>query len=211
MQFAHSPSKKMSRMQKCDRQSGDEIVPTVCEHSRAQAATKECKHAEERSINCQQEHGAYAFISVRGAEHQGGKHDASHSGAARPSSELTLQIAAKYQLFSDADQKAQKCPTRNFPGVGGCNCRDRTRCLLLRFVGREGLSGMRGRAQMFHRILDAQPDKGDCSEHHKRPNPECKRNDQVETDGAKVTRYGAEERTQRNLPEPQSKGNPTHH
>ena len=66
--FAHSSSQKMTRMERRDGQTGDEIMPTVRENSGAQTATKESEHAEERAIYREQKHISNAFVSMRSAK-----------------------------------------------------------------------------------------------------------------------------------------------
>ena len=57
-------SEKMSRMEKRDGQSGNEIVPAVRKNSSAQTAAKESEQAEERAVDCEQKHASHTFVSM---------------------------------------------------------------------------------------------------------------------------------------------------
>src|ERR1039458_1567312 len=65
-----STSNDVTRMEKCERQSSDEIVPAMRKNSGAQASSKKSKQAEERTEDREQKHAPHTFIPMRTAEDQ---------------------------------------------------------------------------------------------------------------------------------------------
>src|SRR5438045_3984515 len=107
----------MTRMEKRDGQSGNEIVPTMRKNSSAQTAAKKSKQAKERAVDCEQKHASRTFVSMRRTECNRRKYYAHRGYAIAPRRELTLQIPAKYKLFSDPHEQTEQHPSRYLSAV----------------------------------------------------------------------------------------------
>src|ERR1700727_1725361 len=112
-----SPSQKMTRVEKRDHQSRECIVPGVRKNSCAQVSSEQREQTEKRAEHGQKKHCSRSFIPVRDTKHQRREHHASSRCAARPHSELMLQIPAKYKLFRNSYQPTKHQPTHNLFAV----------------------------------------------------------------------------------------------
>src|SRR5580692_6340782 len=65
-------SKKTMRAKQRERESSDQIMPTMRDDSRAKTASHDCKSTEQRAEHRKQNHVARALVSMRRAEHYSG-------------------------------------------------------------------------------------------------------------------------------------------
>ena len=99
-------------------ESSDEIMKTMRKDAGTQAAPVQHEQTEESAEDDEQHHVAQALISMRRAEEHCGKEDAEEDIAARPRSELALEVTAKDGLLHDADEEAKQRPCRRLLEVG---------------------------------------------------------------------------------------------
>ena len=178
---------------RCERQTGDHVMPSMRQNSCAQAASKDCKQAEEHAEHCEQYHISYSLISMRRTEDQRRKRHARSHSALCPCSELTLQIPAKYDLFNQSRDQAEQYPACNFRCIRGRKLLERAYGLLLLWSRLKRLARARGSLPVVDRDLNSRPQDSESAENRQRSDPEQECNSQIERDAVKSFCHVTEE------------------
>lgn len=89
--------------------SGENVMPCVCDHSRAKTVTIDREKAEEHAISDDGDHAANAFVPMRCAEKEGRDENANPQ-LVSDGRELLQQITAEDELLDDAGDDAERDP-----------------------------------------------------------------------------------------------------
>ena len=151
---------------KGEKHAGGEVMPTVREHSREEIFSQQCDAAEESSVDADENDAAHALVAVGSAEDDSGEQNADRK-VAQQRDALRLEIAAKDELFGEADNEAEQAPGCNLNAVGRREFHElasHLRLLLLRgFLGRGTRcgAGLACGLMLVHLVLNHTPANGD--------------------------------------------------
>lgn len=144
-----------------EHHAGEEVVPTVRDHSWKQVSAQQRKHAKERAEDRDEEDAAQSFVSVGRAKDD--SRDKDRDGRiAQQCDALRLKVAAKNKLFRKSDDKAEQAPCGNLNAVVRRQFDesfDHFRLLLLRALGlgRIRVGMWRGRLMLVYAVLNEEP------------------------------------------------------